>query len=86
MTAKELIELGKLELYIAGVLSGNERDQVNAMIEVDPLLQQEVKAIEDALIAALCEGKHAPGAAIRNRVLAAIKGKPTDTISKNEQA
>ena len=57
MTAKEIIESGKLELYVSGALCGKERDQVASAIKADPLLQSEVRAIEEAMINALNEGK-----------------------------
>lgn len=73
MNAQELIESGKLELYVAGVLCGKERDQVASMVLANRLLQAEVRAMEDALLAGLNEGKFEPRAEVKNEIMSAIK-------------
>lgn len=81
MNAQELIKSGKLELYVAGALCGKELREVSAMIQSDPVLQQEVRAIEEALLAGLNEGNAAPRPELKDRIMAEIKKQPS--ISEN---
>jgi len=82
VTSKEIIESGKLELYVAGALCGKERDQIVAAIKADPTLQREVQAIEEAMIMSLSEGKLEPRADVKDKIFAAIKNQETN-ITRN---
>ncbi|HNP31755.1 MAG TPA: anti-sigma factor [Flavobacterium sp.] len=50
MEAKEFIESGILELYVYGLLSESENDEVNAMSNKNPEVKAEIIAIEKAII------------------------------------
>lgn len=79
MNAEELIKSGKLELYVAGALCGKEARQVADMISADPVLQREVRSIEEAMLASLREGGVAPRAEVKGKVMAALNKKlPVD--------
>ncbi len=82
MNAKEIIESGKLELYVAGVLCGKERDQVAAMVNTDPMLKREVQKIEEAMLATLNEGKYEPRAAVKDKVMAGIRSETNNPVRK----
>ena len=86
MNARELIESGKLELYVAGTLCGRERDEVAAMIKADTMLQREVQAIEEAFIASLSEGSVEPRAEVKNKIMNAIQNESNGVVRKIEQA
>ncbi|SFU39299.1 Anti-sigma-K factor rskA [Pustulibacterium marinum] len=49
MTKEELIESGKLELYVYGSLAPDEQQEVHEMILKHPEVKEEVDAIENAL-------------------------------------
>jgi anti-sigma-K factor RskA len=51
MEAKEYIESGILELYVYGLLSETENEEVNAMAKNNPEINDEIIAIEKAIIA-----------------------------------
>jgi anti-sigma-K factor RskA len=78
---QELIESGKLELFVAGALCGKEAREVSSMIAADPVLQQEVRAIEETMIKVLTEGKMKPSPALKDRIMAEIKN--TQAIPEN---
>ncbi len=69
MNQQQLIESGKLELYVAGALCGQEARTVADMISNSPVLQEEVRAIEDAMLAALSEGHLMPGSGVKAKIL-----------------
>ncbi|UPT70829.1 MAG: anti-sigma factor [Flavobacterium sp. JAD_PAG50586_2] len=50
MENKEYIESGILELYVYGLLSESENDEVNAMANKNPEIKSEIIAIEKAII------------------------------------
>ncbi|MDI9258367.1 MULTISPECIES: anti-sigma factor [Flavobacterium] len=50
MEAKEYIESGVLELYVYGLLTEAENDEVNAMANRNPEIKAEIIAIEKAII------------------------------------
>lgn len=50
MESKEYIESGILELYVYGLLSESENDEVNAMSNRNPEIKAEIIAIEKAII------------------------------------
>ena len=49
MTIKEIINSGKLELYVMGIASQSEEKEVERMAVVNPEIRQEIDAISDAL-------------------------------------
>ena len=51
MEAKEYIESGILELYVYGLLSETENEEVNAMAKNNPEINDEIIAIEKTIIA-----------------------------------
>src|ERR1700744_3658069 len=51
MTLEELISSGKLELYVAGVLSDREMADIGNLATENPLVADEVHKIEQAMIA-----------------------------------
>nr|WP_314897036.1 anti-sigma factor [uncultured Flavobacterium sp.] len=51
MEAKEYIESGILELYVYGLLSETENEEVNAMAKNNPEINNEIIAIEKAIVA-----------------------------------
>ncbi|TRW97190.1 anti-sigma factor [Flavobacterium gawalongense] len=51
MEAKEYIESGILELYVYGLLSETENEEVNAMAKNNPEINDEIIAIEKAIVA-----------------------------------
>ncbi|MFV8376111.1 anti-sigma factor domain-containing protein [Flavobacterium sp. LB1P62] len=51
MEAKEYIESGILELYVYGLLNETENEEVNAMAKNNPEINDEIIAIEKAIIA-----------------------------------
>jgi len=50
MEAKEYIESGILELYVYGLLTESENDEVNAMAQKNPEIKAEILSIEKAII------------------------------------
>jgi anti-sigma-K factor RskA len=50
MESKEYIESGILELYVYGLLSESENDEVNAMSNKNPEIKAEILSIEKAVI------------------------------------
>ncbi|WP_162128266.1 anti-sigma factor [Flavobacterium phycosphaerae] len=50
METKEYIESGILELYVYGLLSESENDEVNAMANKNPEIKTEILSIEKAII------------------------------------
>ncbi|MFV8373237.1 anti-sigma factor domain-containing protein [Flavobacterium sp. LB2P74] len=51
METKEYIESGILELYVYGLLSETENEEVNTMAKNNPEIQAEIIAIEKAIVA-----------------------------------
>ncbi|MFV5686746.1 anti-sigma factor domain-containing protein [Flavobacterium sp. GB2R13] len=51
MEAKEYIESGILELYVYGLLTETENEEVNAMAKNNPEINDEIIAIEKAIVA-----------------------------------
>ncbi|MFV5699289.1 anti-sigma factor domain-containing protein [Flavobacterium sp. ZT3R17] len=51
MEAKEYIESGILELYVYGLLTETENEEVNAMAKNNPEINEEIIAIEKAIVA-----------------------------------
>jgi anti-sigma-K factor RskA len=51
METKEYIESGILELYVYGLLTENENEEVNAMAKNNPEINEEIIAIEKAIVA-----------------------------------
>lgn len=78
MNAQELIESGKLELYVAGALCGKEAREVAAMVQADPMLQREVQAIEEAMLATLTEGSIQPRPQLKDKIRAAVEKQSTN--------
>ena len=50
MENKEYIESGILELYVYGLLTESENDEVNAMANKNPEIKAEIISIEKAII------------------------------------
>ena len=61
-----------LELFVAGVLCGKERDKLSAMVKKEGILQQELRAIENVMLHALNEGKFKPRPQVKEEIFAAI--------------
>lgn len=76
MNAEELIKSGKLELYVSGALCGKEAREVADMVSANPMLQKEVRAIEDAMLSALNESGMAPRAGVKGKIMTALKSQP----------
>ncbi|PZV84677.1 anti-sigma-K factor RskA [Algoriphagus aquaeductus] len=51
MNIQEYIESGKLELFLLGELTEREREEVIAMAQAHPQIQQELEALEEAMFA-----------------------------------
>lgn len=51
MNIQEYIESGKLELFLLGELTEREREEVIAMAQAHPQIQQELDALEEAMFA-----------------------------------
>lgn len=73
MNAEELIESGKLELYVAGALQGMEAREVAMMVKANNKVQEEVRAIEGALLALLSSTSGVPSSSLKDKVAGAIQ-------------
>jgi len=81
---QELIESGKLELYVAGVLCGQEALAIADQISNSRSLQAEVRAIESAMLAALNEGHLEPGIQLRTKILNDIENQNNLNLAPSE--
>lgn len=74
MNIHEYIESGKLELFLLGELTEREREEVIAMARAHPQIQQELDALQDAMLALDERMGEAPSAAVKGRIFASLQG------------
>ena len=82
MNSKEFIESGILELYILGIASNAEQQEVELMAKTDPAIQEELNAISLSLEAVAVKQVIPPNPIIKPFLMATINY--TDRIMQGE--
>jgi mannose-6-phosphate isomerase-like protein (cupin superfamily) len=72
MTSKEYIDSGILEIYVMGMASHSEREEVEIMAAANPGIRQEIDAISDALEKYALAYAIKPGPVIKPFLMATI--------------
>lgn len=83
MNAQEYIASGILELYVAGVLSEKENEEVHAAMEAYPEVRKEVEEIEKAIVeltASTAPKREATFQNIRQSITPSSEGPPVITL------
>lgn len=85
MDVKEYIASGTLELYVAGVLPPEEREEVAKLASLHPEIKAEIRKIEEVMEGYSQLHSRKPGSELGNKVLEAIEkaGEPADTYPQD---
>lgn len=73
MNIQEYIESGKLELFLLGELTEREREEVIAMAQAHPEIQQELDALEQSMFAFDELTGKAPSAQVKEKIFASLE-------------
>lgn len=78
-----IISSGDLELYVLGLLPEEERRQMEQLILLFPELKAEADRISETLEAVAMQSDHAPRAAVKDKLMAAIRDADTASVNTN---
>lgn len=75
-----IISSGDLELYILGMLSSEDAQKIEQLAKLFPEIQEELNAIENALLHAANEQADAPAPAVKEQLFDRLKHLPPTTL------